>query len=1628
MVKKKKDGEKTNSALLIAGGREPELKALIPVLEKVGLDLETAHPGDKNLKQKITHSWNALLISSRLAGMIPKIRELRGLRQLPILLVYPRPGRERDANLLRGADDFIHLPITASELKLRLQGLLERSRTHLEEYPLSQGYQALKKILSSVQSGKSDAQILQLALGEMNRMFPYSSCSIMMIDQARQRGIVVVETEKKGELNITLNLKKYPEILKVIKTKKPLVIADVQRHPVMKEVKNILAAKFIHSILVVPVIYQEELIGAMILRSLAQNFGYLPSDIYFARMIADALAVSLKNIRLSRLAQAGEKEKTRALESVRREGLASRRLEKLFEYASDGLILANKQGKITGVNQNFVRLTGFDRAQVVGEALEKFLALENPRAEPVREWIGKKHRSGTSHFLLKVREGAGKYVTVHIEPLPGPAKELLISVHDVSEERKLSLELRRTKEFLENLVQNSLQAIIVADMDGNIIIFNRAAEDLTGLKATEVVGKRNIVDLYAPGSARATMKKLRSQFYGGVGRLETTHNVILNSKGEEVPINMNAAIIYDDRGKEIATVGLYQDLRERIEIEKRLRQAQERLLESKRREAVMALAGAAAHELNQPLTSVMGYTEILKRLAEQVKEKSGLPENMLSTCANAIKMIDEQAERMAETIKKLGELSEVETKEYAGKQKILDLERTGAKDRNFSQMLAMMEEAALVMDSELLILEAFGQARKIFGENPEGRSLSRYFEGVNYARAVELVERAKNQGRAGEELILRSAQGKNQRVKLSIERGGDKDLILSIADIGARREMEAEHQELSAFREELFQNLPVPLLLLDQDGKITYLTRETERMFGYSTEELKGELPGVLLEDFDPNLFLRMLRTLRAEGKLEGKAWVKDRQGKSFLAYYFNRVMRDRSGEAIGFLFFLVDLSERHLLEQALKEKTNFLEAIQNNTEILIRASDWQEALASMLMQLGKLLDFDIAGITPMEATERGLYFLTFEPKTKLRQFREIKIYEKMEEVLNWMSAPGIVYLEDFSQYDFGGEAPGDFKEIKEDLLKRGIKSFLAIPLKFQDELVGRLFLGHRQPGYLKPEKLEPISQLIDQIAIALSHFRLYLKLEKQKQALLQRNIFLEQIIEQSQKIDLQQDESKIFGQFLTLFQQIFPRAHLWIAWRGEEKELLLKGVSNLDSGLIGSRLDLKPGLEAQFLESAHPLAFEPGLASLGFLENSRSVLLVPIVSERNLIGLLGVESHHREPFLSEEQFLLQLFSRYLAIIIPNLLRIRQAALFSKLQEILIENASVFIVMYDQAGKISLINRTTAERLGKKREELMGMDIQEFMGKYVVKIEDPQGRGIGFTEIMNNVSKGERVVNSRVKFRSASGEIVEALSNTDPLMDQHGNLRGIVTIGQDLAPLKQLEERLHHSERLAGIGQMAAGVAHELNNPLQAIITSSEMVQRRLEELKEKDLARRLETVIQASERIQRLARNLMGYARPGVETTQEIEVKKLVDELLSFSGYELRRGGVKIENLVPENLPRLKVVKDQIEQVLINLLTNASYACAEKGGGKIRIKARTRGNWLELRVEDTGVGIEPQDLSRVFDPFFTTKPREKGSGLGLNIVQSIVERHRGKIKVKSKPGEGTVFFISFPLAEAGPA
>jgi len=232
--------------------------------------------------------------------------------------------------------------------------------------------------------------------------------------------------------------------------------------------------------------------------------------------------------------------------------------------------------------------------------------------------------------------------------------------------------------------------------------------------------------------------------------------------------------------------------------------------------------------------------------------------------------------------------------------------------------------------------------------------------------------------------------------------------------------------------------------------------------------------------------------------------------------------------------------------------------------------------------------------------------------------------------------------------------------------------------------------------------------------------------------------------------------------------------------------------------------------------------------------------------------------------------------------------------------------------------------------------------------------------------------------------------------------------------------LRIAQKQLLQSEKLATIGQMAAGIAHELNTPLTYIMGNLELLQGQDMGEPQRDMMR---SIARGAERIKGLAQSLLAFSRPSQEELLPLAPNEVIERSLELCHYQVLKGGVRLERSLAPNLPCIMGVSNQIEMALINLVVNAIQAM--EGGGALRVTSRLQGEEVEILVADTGPGIPDDVQPRIFEPFFTTKPEGRGTGLGLSTVLMVVERHRGKVDFTSKPGDGTTFRITFPAAQA---
>ena len=417
---------------------------------------------------------------------------------------------------------------------------------------------------------------------------------------------------------------------------------------------------------VFPVIIGRKPAGALVARFSGEGAaGAAEAAVGFGRLAASLLGVVLRGAKA--LEPIRERTRRVTLPDVREERRvrAIERYRAFIDSASDGIVVLDASGAVLYLNRAAEEITGYARDGLAGRLLMQFVP--EPFRATLERQIGRAIAGEpVDNFDLELVTTSGDRITVSVASIGilSEHEAAIFSFRDVTLPRDLERELRRTSEFLKRILNSTVDGIIAANLRGTIVLFNQGAERICGYRAAEVIGRMSVQQLYPPGVAREVMRLIRSAEHGGGGRLEPVRRHLLTAAGEQVPVSISAALVLDDDGREIATVGIFSDLRERLHMEERLASAQEKLETSEKQAVAVELAGAAAHELNQPLTSVMGYAQVLMR-------KLGPKDAHVPM----VRTILEEADRMAAIVRKLGSLTRYETKSYVGGAQIIDLDR-----------------------------------------------------------------------------------------------------------------------------------------------------------------------------------------------------------------------------------------------------------------------------------------------------------------------------------------------------------------------------------------------------------------------------------------------------------------------------------------------------------------------------------------------------------------------------------------------------------------------------------------------------------------------------------------------------------------------------------------------------------------------------------------------------------------------------------------------------------------------------------------------------------------------------------------------------------------------------------------
>src|SRR4029077_9877058 len=288
-----------------------------------------------------------------------------------------------------------------------------------------------------------------------------------------------------------------------------------------------------------------------------------------------------------------------------------------------------------------------------------------------------------------------------------------------------------------------------------------------------------------------------------------------------------------------------------------------------------------------------------------------------------------------------------------------------------------------------------------------------------------------------------------------------------------------------------------------------------------------------------------------------------------------------------------------------------------------------------------------------------------------------------------------------------------------------------------------------------------------------------------------------------------------------------------------------------------------------------------------------------------------------------------------------------------------------------------------------------------------------------FTEL---VAGRQTFASLESRVRNKQGEWRRLRCHFSPLFNEIGKIDGVVVSARDVTELKRLEEQLIQSEKLAAMGQMLAGVAHELNNPLTAILGVTELL--RDSEGVQENTKRQLELTHRQARRAARIVQNLLEFSRPAAPQKKALDVNTLIERTLQLQDHSLRRNNIHVDFQPHSDLPAVIGDANQLIQVFLNLISNAEHAIREvRETGRVQIRIGRIGGHISVTVQDDGVGVAQEALPKLFDPFYTTKRPGGGTGLGLSICMSIVREHGGSIDVETLPAGGSAFTVYLPVA-----
>ena len=557
----------------------------------------------------------------------------------------------------------------------------------------------------------------------------------------------------------------------------------------------------------------------------------------------------------------------------------------------------------------------------------------------------------------------------------------------------------------------------------------------------------------------------------------------------------------------------------------------------------------------------------------------------------------------------------------------------------------------------------------------------------------------------------------------------------------------------------------------------------------------------------------------------------------------------------------------------------------------------------------------------------------------------------------------------------------------------------------------------------LDPKKETTVNnreKLLEQLTgVDSSKLNYYVELKKRNQDVLKQNSRLEILHQLARDINIDMSITDIIERAFSKLPQTLPCDFLGLVTL-RNGELALKALMPRDFCKIENFPAHSPSLNVIQRKKAGIFNLTPEEASHVRINPRypgpvRALAVAPMYERDQVIGALVVASIEDSAYGESDLSFLQHLADQLSISILNARLYKQVSRAKKEWEETFKAVTDPIFLVDTDYNVLLHN----DRLP---PEMSGFWSQAVSNKCFARLHGHTHpcRDCPIKEVQRT---GSPVFQ---RWQTESGLVLDL--SYYPVLNEEKQLAAVTIILKDVTRKNKMEAQLVQSAKLAALGEMAAGVAHELNSPLTVIIGSSQMLARELREEAMEEKAEVLSDIINCGLRCKRIIQNLLTFSRQDQQPATETDLNAEAQRVLGMIRYQINRSQIRIDDDFDPKLPRVTANGAQIQQVLTNLLLNARDALAEverkekviQVASSLRVKEEK--SWAVLSVSDNGIGIPAENLSKIFTPFYTSKEAAKGTGLGLSVSLGIAESHNGTIEVESRPGEGSTFSLVLPI------